>query len=808
MTFDLRSLVVVSIGLLSAMARADVTLVQDGKPVAVIVADVPLPAPEAPNAKGAPKKKPARAASESDEAKAVRVLVQWIKKITDADLTVAPEAKPGVPAIYVGKAAIKAGLKLDDIDSSSHEGVRIVVDGQRILIAGQSDEATLKAACRFLEELGCRYFMDGPLGEVYPRSPTLTAKAVTITEKPGLAGRNPKGPSWPDTGWRAWNGAGGEDIHHAHSWGGYVKEDLFAQHPEWFAMGADGKRKPGGWICTSNKELRKYFAQQVIASIERGNTHPSLSPTDGRGYCQCPDCKAQDNPKSFEPSTGTISITDRYVDFFDDVARQVAAVHPKSVLSFICYADYTQPPTSPRKLSPNLCAVIAPIRYCRLHEIGHPNCESRKQQMEMTEGWAKVASKMGYYNYMYNLADGTLPSFKFTANKKEFPYLQSKGVSFMTIEVLSNWQIYGPQIYLSLRLAYNPQADADAIMEDYWQKFYGPAAPFMKDYWMGIDAEMEKLNSHAGSFYGLQQIYKPQFLSKCEALLAKAAQAAKGNEMYEKRVALHAEGFKSAVEYRQISDATARGEFAKANETLEQMIARLGKLGEQRLANSEYGKAYIERFLAKPVRAAAAATAAPNKLLQVFPDQWKFTIDKKDEGVSKNFQAADFDDSKWATVATYSATLDAQGHEDSTNVLWYRNKFTVPKGHGRLTLFFGEIDGLTEVYLNGKRVAVPTEAPAPKKPAKGAKPAPAAKAPAPAAAPANAPASPATAPAAPTGREGMGKPRAPFEVDISDAVRDGENVLSLRVDHTRITELALGGILRPVALIEKPASAK
>src|SRR5262249_4082685 len=155
-------------------------------------------------------------------------------------------------------------------------------------------------------------------------------------------------------------------------WGGYVKDDLFAQHPDWFAMGADGKRKPGGWLCTSNKELRKYFAQQVIASIERGNTHPSLSPTDGRGYCQCPQCKAQDNPKAIEPSTGTVSITDRYVDFFDDVARQVAAVHPKSVLSFICYADYTQPPTSPRKLSPNLCAVIAPIRYCRLHEIGNP----------------------------------------------------------------------------------------------------------------------------------------------------------------------------------------------------------------------------------------------------------------------------------------------------------------------------------------------------------------------------------------------------------------------------------------------------
>src|SRR4029079_9584371 len=188
-------------------------------------------------------------------------------------------------------------------------------------------------------------------------------------------------------------------------------------------MGADGQRKPGGWLCTSNPQLREHFANGVIAAIESGTKHPSLSPTDGRGYCQCPACKAQDDPKSIEPSSGTVAVTNRYVDFFDDIARRVAIKHPESVLSFYCYADYTQPPTVRRKLSPNLCAVIAPIRYCRLHEIGHAGCASRMQQVEMTDGWAGVASRLGYYNYMYNLADGTLPFFKFTACQKDFPWL-------------------------------------------------------------------------------------------------------------------------------------------------------------------------------------------------------------------------------------------------------------------------------------------------------------------------------------------------------------------------------------------------
>ena len=170
----------------------------------------------------------------------------------------------------------------------------------------------------------------------------------------------------------------------------YLPDGLFAEHPEYFAMGKDGQRHGGDWICTSNPQLRALFAQRVIAAIESGQRHPSLSPTDGRGYCQCPACLAQDDPKVIEPSTGTVAVSNRYADFFDAIGRQVAPRCPDSILSFYCYADYTQPPTLGRKLSPNLCAVIAPIRYCRLHAIGDPHCPSRSQQVEMLEGWAKT----------------------------------------------------------------------------------------------------------------------------------------------------------------------------------------------------------------------------------------------------------------------------------------------------------------------------------------------------------------------------------------------------------------------------------
>src|SRR5689334_11267706 len=91
-------------------------LVRDGKPVVVIVSKV---APEAPDAKSVKGKASKKAATESDEALAVRTLVDWVKKITDAELPVVEAAKDGTPAIYVGQAAVAAGLKLDDIKSES-----------------------------------------------------------------------------------------------------------------------------------------------------------------------------------------------------------------------------------------------------------------------------------------------------------------------------------------------------------------------------------------------------------------------------------------------------------------------------------------------------------------------------------------------------------------------------------------------------------------------------------------------------------------------------------------------------------------
>jgi len=698
-----------------------------------------------------------RSRSGWNDRRAAEVLVNWVRKMTDAELPIVDQSPAGGSAIYVGKAAIEAGLTLDDLKSESNEGLRIRCDGRRLLLAGQNETATVKAVCRLLEKLGCRYFVDHPIGEVFERTDDLKVGRLDIAEQPGFAMRSIWGSQWSGSSlWKVWNGAGGIRFSTGHSWGNYVSKDLFKTHPEYFQF-RDGSRRPSDWYCTSNRQLRKIFAQGVIDKIEAGATNPSISPPDGRGYCQCEACAKQDDPRLLEPSTGTVCVTNRYCDFYDEVAQIVGRRCPDATLSFYCYADYTQAPTSGVRLPSNTAAWIAPIRYCRYHPIGHPDCPSRTQLGELLDGWSESVSKIGYRTYNYNLAECCVPFSKISTWKHDIPYLKERGCIGINLETLTNWQIYGPHIYLSIRLAYDPSADADAIMDDFFLKFYGPAAgPMMKEYWMAIDQAFLDLKCHTGSFYALHLVYTPAFLKRCSSLLKQSAEAARSDKGYASRVAMATEGFENAKQYVAIREAMNRGDFQRAKRVYDSLLARSEKHQQTKLGN-HYTVGYLKRFVGKHVEAGAALTESPSSVLKVLPDRWRLAYDEEDRGAELGYHSPSHDDSAWTEVATYSCPLDAQGIDDRQTIMWYRTTLDLPeKPAGKLQLFFTEVDGESTVFVNGREV-------------------------------------------------GQGESRrTPFAVDVSGKLQKGENQITVRVDHSRMTELFLGGIIRPVVLVAAP----
>ena len=734
---------------LSALAQdilqSNMEVVKDGKPVAVVV--VSADAVE----QGQSGRRQRRRNKSADQM-AAEVLVDWVRKMSDAELRIVSTPPADGPVILIGRSAFEAGLKLDDIDSSSREGLKIQCDGKsRVLLAGQDDTSTVKAVCRLLEHWGCRYFVDHEIGEVYPRKKTLSLGKLNIAEKPGFAYRRIWGSQWSGSSlWKTWNGAGGTPFATGHAWSNYVSNEQFATHPEYFHQ-IGGRRKPSGWYCTSNKELRKLFAQGVIDSIRSGRQHPSISPPDGRGYCQCEQCRAQDDPNSKEPSSGSVCVSNRYADFYQDVARRVRREFPDSILSFYCYADYTQAPTSGIKLEPNLCAWIAPIRYSRYHRIGHPLSPSRQQLAELIDGWSNAAANIGYRTYNYNLAECCVPYSKISIWKHDIPYLKQRGCVGINLETLTNWQVYGPHIYLSIRLAYDPSANADEILDDYFFQFYGPeAGPTMKQYWMGIDDAFNNLACESGSFFALHLVYDEAFLDECRTKISKAAALAKENKTYMARVEMAAEGLKNAEQFAKIRQAINQGNIEGAKRIYDQLLNRSEQHRDTKLGN-HYTVNYLKRFLGTPINAAVDAVSAPRRMEMVAPDKWRLAYESELDG-NKEFHRVDFDDSAWREVATFSNTLNGQGLPDRQTVLYYRCAIKVPKRLNNPKLFFMEVDGDATVYVNGQLVGKSE------------------------------------------------KKRKSFSVDVGKAIKVGDNTIAVRVDHSSITELFLGGIVRPVLL--------
>jgi beta-galactosidase/beta-glucuronidase len=111
-------------------------------------------------------------------------------------------------------------------------------------------------------------------------------------------------------------------------------------------------------------------------------------------------------------------------------------------------------------------------------------------------------------------------------------------------------------------------------------------------------------------------------------------------------------------------------------------------------------------------------------------------------------------------VRTYSATLNEQGIGEQLTWMWYRVKLTPPAlPEGPLHLWFGEVDGApTTVWVNGEKVG-----------------------------------------------ELAGRRRAGAVEVTGKLVPGKENEIVVRTNHGAISELMLGGILRPVMLVAGPA---
>jgi len=688
---------------------------------------------------------------DGDQSEAAADLVEFVRRMSGAEVKVVVAEKgekptSDEPAIVLGSMALKLELPRPP-KTISGDGYCLKTQGNHLLLAGESPDSTRFAVTHYLERLGCRWFMPNPWGEIVPERKTISLDGWDVREEPDFVYRNVWGFVPP-----ARARLGGMNLPNRHDWQHVPPDEYFKDHPEYYAL-RDGERRPGSWMCTTHPDVARLFAEAYIAKAKQGVRADTISPPDGRGFCQCDRCRALDVPDYVEPSSGTISMSDRYVRFFDDVGRRVAAEAPDLLLSFYCYSDYTMPPKTIDRASSNLCAWVTTIRFCRLHGIHNSHCESRHRYLQIVEGWSKLM-RTACYDYNYNLAEVTVPISKISYFRDNIPFLKQTGCWGINLESMAAWNLYGPHTYLASRLMWDADADADAILDDYYTKLFGDAAPHVERYWERIDRAVCEADIHVGSFYGVHVIWTPELVAGCEADLQAAAKAA-DDDMVRGRVALFQSGLENAKHYLAVRDAINHCDFRRAKDRYEKWVEHMDLAYEKQFNTMRnYKHGYAKWFLWPVIESGYERTTEPRRLVVQLPDEWDFRYDPEDIGELEGYAKRDTSTDGWQEVKTYSATLNEQDIPEQFAWMWYRVKFEPPSKlpTGPLHLWFGEIDGSpTKVYLNGKLLGE------------------------------------------------LAGARKPAEVEITGKLLPGkENVLVVKTGHFGISELMLGGILRPV----------
>jgi hypothetical protein len=438
-------------------------------------------------------------------AMAAMELQEYLYKVAGAKLAIVND--PHRPMICLGdNASARAiGLSTDHIPL---EGFRIVTNGMNIYILGQDtleDELTPQGGTStgtrngvyaFLEKFsGVRWLIPGDHGDYIPKVTDITISDTDFTDAPFFLNRRvpytqerrPETKRWwarQRLGWNLY-------LQHSHNWRKSIPAALFDEHPDWFAERGGERVPPAGRykLCTTNKGLIREFADTAIRFFDERPQAScfSLSPSDSAGWCECEECSAL---YERDPN-GNLSVTPAILKFYNDVAKLVAKEHPDKLLAGYVYAQYVFPPEQAVKLEPNVFLVWAPS-FDYGFTLFRP--ELQEQWEKLATQWTQVTENISYYdlpNCVHNeVGAPNPPGLKIL----RFLYPRLKQHKMKGVYVYGNaaWGHSGLMNYLLAKLAWDPDADVDAIFHEFCEKAYGAGAEEMKQFYWLLDAETER----------------------------------------------------------------------------------------------------------------------------------------------------------------------------------------------------------------------------------------------------------------------------------------------------------------------------
>ncbi len=737
------------------------TLVENGEPKAVLVLSKDAFAFQGDEGRKKARKKPA-ADPVAEEQQAAKEIQSYVQKISGAtlDIVAAGSDLRSLRPVFIGGAADAKLLDGVRAKSADPAAFALVVTAGSASVRGLSPEGTFNGACELLEQLGVRWFWPGELGTVIPSAKTVVLKEQAMVQAPSFSSRYLQGVE-PE--WERRLRAGGMRFPSAHGIHlGERPEVLFQKHPEYFAL-RDGKRSTRQ-LCISNPDVLA-LAIQSTKQFFRDNPDAEIigmGANDGRGFCECDRCKALDGG-DYDPFGHCDSMTDRYVWFFNKVLEGIRDEFPTKRVGFYAYAAYNRPPVKV-KPNPKIVPAVAMITLCRMHGMNNPVCPEKGYEKWIIEQWGKIVPQVYYRGYWFNLADPGLPFFMLRRIAEEVPLGKQLNIAGWRTECATNWAGNSPSLYLALKLMWDHTTDVEALLADFCQKSFGPAAAPMRQYIDLMDKTVSDADYHTGSIWDMALVYNASVRSRARVLLDEALRSAPADSVFAARVGVFMKSFEFLEGFIDVMEGRAVHDYARARRGLDQMVAVRETLSAATPSLiAKKAEEYMNRYITDTVLQGYARTTGGNTMIAGLRDEWLFQIDPERVGEALGWWDPKVTGGNWQKIKTSSQSWSDQGLRYYKGLAWYRQTVPIPAEAAgrRVFLWFGAIDEAAKVWVNGKPIGI--------------------------------------------------SPRSafkPFELDASEAVEAGKpNVVVVCVANQTLNELGTGGILGPV-MFYLPAAGK
>jgi len=716
------------------MNNANIELVADGQPSAVIVISqaavqsLPTLDDEKANPE-VPADKIAWAAHD---------LQVYLEKMSGAEVPIVGDDQP-TPAgttILVGRSslttAFDAEIPAGVTNLREEEGYAILTDDTTLVLAGNDQgpyHGTEYAVSFFLYSLGVRWYLPGEFGEVIPDHSTITVAPTREISRPDFKMRN----WWTywfandllgiETRWKIHNGMNVEKIV---SWANdssvrfVLPPEEEKDNPEFaevFAQDAAGRPYP--YMPNLSSEQSVQYAAEVIKARFREHPDPNCDGPTTWGSTSWGIGADDGLPRDFSPGTEErhmnfpsmmgrfndptgMSTTEEWMDWVQRVAAEVYKEFPDHIITTNGYANRDTPPIGLTP-DPKIWIMFAAIFSDTYHAYDNPRSWMTLRQYSMLKDWASMYDNIYMYNYLYyNLAGCGAPPIPLARrHMHEMPMLKKLGLAGFADEgrtVAGEAGVF--PTYVRARLMWDADQDAQALMSEFFDDWYGPAAVPAQAFWDAMESAIEDTVFGGNEDHMLSLVYTPELIARLEVHLLEAERLAKDDPWAAPRVRADRATFDYLLAYKAMERAEFDADWPEAARQAEQMnevlkpamdISRFywdieAPENKKLIVGQAHGFYYWGTLPRRDYyrELTELTNGTTGELITVLPESAKFRTDYRDDGRFDGWYRHEFDDTDWETALTtlpffaQGSYLDDQGFP-YLGALWYRLEVDVPE---------------------------------------------------------------------------------------------------------------------------------